>query len=306
MSDEHQGFIKTPRQLITVIVLAFVVPITIIVLLVKFVGSSTRTGAGADAMTPEAIEARIQPVAGFELRDASAPAVSRTGEQVYNAQCAACHATGVAGAPKFGDAGAWSARIKTGLQALTKSSLEGKNAMPPQAGGDFSDTEITRAVVYMANKAGAKFEEPKAEAPKTAEAKPEAAAPAAAPAPAAPAPAAPAPAAPAPAAPAPAAPAPAAAAPAAAAPAPVASAASSEEGTKVYETTCKVCHGTGVAGAPKLGDKAAWAPRVAAGEDTMVKLAISGIRAMPPRGGNANLSDAQVRAAVEHMLAALK
>ncbi len=315
MSDEHQGFIKTPRQLITVIVLAFVVPITIIVLLVKFVGSSTRTGAGAEAMTPEAIEARIQPVAGFELRDASAPTVSRTGEQVYNAQCAACHATGVAGAPKFGDAGAWSARIKTGLQALTKSSLEGKNAMPPQAGGDFSDTEVTRAVVYMANKAGAKFEEPKAEAPKTAEAKPEAAAPAAAPAApaaaaaAAPAPAAPAPAAPAPAAPAapaPAAPAPAAAAPAAAAPAPVASAASSEEGKKIYDTTCMVCHGTGVAGAPKYGDKAAWASRVAAGEDTMVKLAISGIRAMPPRGGNANLSDAQVRAAVEHMIAALK
>jgi len=302
MSDEHQGFIKTPRQLITVIVLAFVVPITIIVLLVKFVGSSTRTGAGAEAMTPEAIEARIQPVAGFELRDASAPTVSRTGEQVYNAQCAACHATGVAGAPKFGDAAAWSARVKTGLQALTKSSLEGKGAMPPQAGGDFSDSEVTRAVVYMANKAGAKFEEPKTEAPKTAEAKPEAAAPAAAPA----APAAAAPAAAAPAAAAAAAPAPAAAAPAAVAAAPVASAASAEEGKKVYDTTCMVCHGTGVAGAPKLGDKAAWAPRVAAGEDTMVKLAISGIRAMPPRGGNANLSDAQVRAAVEHMLAALK
>ncbi|MBC6960253.1 MAG: cytochrome c5 family protein, partial [Lautropia sp.] len=76
MSDENQGFIKTPRQLITVIVLAFVVPITIIGLLVKFVGNSTRTGAGADAMTPEAIEARIRPVAGFELADASAPAAS--------------------------------------------------------------------------------------------------------------------------------------------------------------------------------------------------------------------------------------
>ncbi|MCZ2096140.1 MAG: c-type cytochrome [Anaerolineae bacterium] len=302
MSDEHQGFIRTPRQLITVVVLAFVVPVTIIVLLVKFVGSSTRTGAGADAMTPEAIEARIQPVAGFELRDASAPAVARTGEQVYNAQCAACHATGVAGAPKFGDAGAWSARIKTGLQALTKSSLEGKNAMPPQGGGDFSDAEVTRAVVYMANKAGAKFEEPKDDATKTAEARPQAAAPAAAPA----APAAAAPAAAAPAATAATATAPGAPAAAAAAPAPVAGASSPEEGKKVYDATCMVCHGTGVAGAPKLGDKAAWAPRVAAGEDTMVKLAISGIRAMPPRGGNANLSDAQVRAAVEHMLAALK
>lgn len=300
MSDEHQGFIKTPRQLITVIVLAFVVPITIIVLLVKFVGNSTRTGAGADAMTPEAIETRIRPVAGFELRDASAPAVMRTGEQVYNAQCAACHASGVAGAPKIGDAGAWSARIKTGLNALTTSALEGKNAMPPQRGGDFSDAEITRAVVYMANKAGGKFEEPKAEAPKAAEAKPEAAAPAATAVPAAAAPAAATPAAAAPAA-APAAP---AAAPAPATPA--ASAASSEEGKKVYDASCMVCHGTGVAGAPKYGDKGAWAPRVAAGEDTLVKHAIDGIRAMPPRGGNANLSDAQVRAAVEHLMAAVK
>ena len=67
-----------------------------------------------------------------------------------------------------------------------------------------------------------------------------------------------------------------------------------------------VCHATGVAGAPKVGDKAAWAPRVATGEDTLVKHAISGIRAMPPRGGNANLSDAQVRAAVEHMMASVK
>ena len=157
MSDEHQAFIKTPRQLITVVVLAFVVPILIIVLLVKFVGSGTRTGAGADAMTPEAIEARIQPVAGFELRDASSPGTLKTGEQVYKAQCSACHATGVAGAPKLGDAGAWAPRIKTGLQALATSALKGKGAMSPQGGGDFSDAEVTRAVVYMANQAGGKF-----------------------------------------------------------------------------------------------------------------------------------------------------
>lgn len=276
MSDEHQSFIKTPRQLITVVVLAFVVPITIIVLLVKLVGTSTRTGVGADAMTPEAIEARIQPVAGFELRDASSGGALKTGEQVFKAQCSACHATGVAGAPKLGDAAAWAPRIKTGLQALATSALKGKGAMAPQGGGDFSDVEVTRAVVYMANQGGAKFEEPKVAAAKEADAKP----------------------------------APAAAAPAAAAPAeasaPAASAASAGEGKKVYDATCMVCHATGVAGAPKTGDKAAWAPRIAAGEDTLVKHAISGLRAMPPRGGNANLSDAQVRAAVEHMMASVK
>src|SRR5690606_41996958 len=104
MSDEHEAFIKTPQQLITVVVLAFVVPILIIVLLVKYVGSSTRTGAGADAMTAEAIEARIQPVAGFELRDASSPGALKTGEQGFKAQCSACHATGRARAPKPGRA----------------------------------------------------------------------------------------------------------------------------------------------------------------------------------------------------------
>ena len=286
MSDEHQAFIKTPRQLITVVALAFVVPILIIVLLVKFVGTSTRTGAGADAMTPEAIEARIQPVAGFELRDASAPSVLKTGEQVFKAQCSACHATGVAGAPKLGDAGAWAPRIKTGLQALVTAALKGKGAMSPQGGGDFSDAEVTRAVVYMANQSGGKFEEPKGEAAKQADAKPAAAA--AAPTAAAPAAAAPTP-----------------AAPTAAAPAATASA-SSDEGKKVYDATCMVCHATGVAGAPKTGDKAIWAPRIAAGEDTLVKHAISGLGAMPPRGGNASLSDAQVRAAVEHMMASVK
>ena len=170
MSDEHQAFIKTPRQLITVVVLAFVVPIAIIVLLVKFVGTSPRLGAGADAMTPEAIEARIQPVARFELRDASTPGAAKSGEEVYKAQCSACHATGVAGAPKLGDAGAWAARIKTGLQAMTTSSLKGKGAMAPQGGGDYSDTEITRAVVYMANQAGGKLAEPPAPAASAASA----------------------------------------------------------------------------------------------------------------------------------------
>ncbi|RPH65208.1 MAG: cytochrome c5 family protein [Burkholderiales bacterium] len=309
MSDEHQAFIKTPRQLIAVVVLAFVVPVLIIVLLVKFVGTGTRTGAGTDAMTPEAIEARIRPVAGFELREAGAGGATKTGEEVYTAQCSACHATGVAGAPKLGDTGGWAARIKTGLQALTNSSLKGKGAMAPQGGGDYSDTEIARAVVYMANQAGASFEEPKApasaqaEAPKQVEAKP---APAAA-APAAAAPAAtPAAAAPAAAPTVAAAPAPAAAPPAPGASAAVASAAPSADGKKIYDTTCMVCHATGVAGAPKFGDKAAWAPRIAAGEETLVKHSITGIRAMPPRGGNGSLSDDQVRAAVRYMLASVK
>ena len=161
--ESNTSFIKTPKQLITVVVLAFVVPIALIALLASYVVNANRTGAGADAMTAEAIEARIKPVAGFELRDASAPVAARSGEEVYKAVCTACHAAGVAGAPKSGDKGAWGPRIASGLETLVNSALKGKGAMPAQGGGDFSDLEITKAVVYMANAAGGTFEEPKAE-----------------------------------------------------------------------------------------------------------------------------------------------
>jgi cytochrome c5 len=158
------SFIKTPAQLITVVILGFAVPIVLITLLVNFAVMGTKTGAGSDSMTPEAIEARIRPVAGFELSGASGPVAARSGEEVYKAVCTACHEAGVAGAPKHGDKGAWSPRIATGLEALVHSALKGKGAMPPQGGGAYSDLEITRAVVYMANDAGASFEEPKAPA----------------------------------------------------------------------------------------------------------------------------------------------
>jgi cytochrome c5 len=65
------------------------------------------------------------------------------------------------GSPKFGDAAAWAPRIKTGFDALWNSAMKGKNAMPAQGGGDQADLEIARAVVYMANAGGAKFDEPK-------------------------------------------------------------------------------------------------------------------------------------------------
>ena len=67
-----------------------------------------------------------------------------------------------------------------------------------------------------------------------------------------------------------------------------------------------MCHGAGVAGAPKLGDKAAWAPRLSAGLDALYASAVKGKGAMPPRGGAAQASDADLRAAVEYMAAAAK
>jgi cytochrome c5 len=166
--SEHDAFIKTPRQLITVVVLSFVVPILLIALLVSYVGAGKRTGAGSDALTAEAIEARIRPVGGFVLRAADGPRTLRPAEDVYKAQCAACHDAGAAGAPKLGDTAAWSARIKTGYDALLTAVLKGKGAMPAQGGGEFDDLEIARAMVLMANKAGAGFDEPKAPAAKEA------------------------------------------------------------------------------------------------------------------------------------------
>jgi cytochrome c5 len=290
--SEHSSFIKTPGQLITVVVLSLLIPILVIALLVSYVNTDKRTGAGTDSMTAEAISARIKPVASFELKDASAPKVLRSGETVYKAQCSACHDAGLAGAPKLGDVAAWAPRIKTGYDALLTSALKGKNAMAAQGGGEYDDTEIGRAVVYLTNKAGANFAEPQAPAAAAPAAAAAAAAPMAAAAPAAPAPAAPMPAAAAAAAPV------AVAAVAAAAP-------SSDAGKKLYDTNCMACHAAGVAGAPKFGDKAVWAPRIATGMDTLYASAIKGKNAMPAKGGS-GASDDDVKAAVQYMVAAAK
>ena len=110
-----------------------------------------------------AMAQRLQRVGTVELQVATGGGEPKTGEQAFKAQCAACHAAGALGAPKFGDAAAWAPRIGAGLAALTNSALKGKNAMPAQAGGALSDLEISRAAAYMANAGGAKFSEPKAE-----------------------------------------------------------------------------------------------------------------------------------------------
>ncbi len=271
--DSHTGPIKTPAQLLWTSFFAFVVPVFVIIGLVYFVTSANKPGAGA-VDTDIAVAQRIEKIGSVEIRDANRPLES--GANVFKAQCAACHEAGLAGAPKFGDASAWAARIATGYEALLNSALKGKGAMGAQGGGAFRDPEIGRAVVYMANAAGAKFAEPQLAAPAPAA---EAAAPA--PAPAAPAPAAPAAAAPAPAAPA---------------------AAVAANGEALYKQACTVCHAAGVAGAPKTGDKAAWAPRIALGVDALTASAIKGKGAMPPKGGAMAASDAEIKAAVQYLV----
>jgi cytochrome c5 len=255
---EHTSFIQTPQQLLLVVLLSFAVPIIGIILLVQLVIS----GHGADpaAVTPEAVAARLKPVGHVEIgAGGGAAAGARSGEEVVKAVCATCHQAGVAGAPKIGDKAAWAPHIKMGLQHLSEMAIKGNKAMPPKGGNpSLTDDEVTRAVAYMANQAGAKFKEPAAKPPAPS---------------------------------------------AAAAGKPAAGAA---DGKKVYDTTCTACHTSGVANAPKPGDKAAWAPRLKQGMDALVQSVLKGKGAMPPKGGNASLSDAEVRAAIDFMVSQSK
>jgi len=198
MSDDHQSFIRTPRQLIAVVVLSFLVPIVVITLIATYVQTTTRTGAGADAMSAEAIARRLQPIGRLEVEGAAAPQGGTQG-----AAPAAASAAPAAAAP---------------AAPAAASKPAGGEAAPQQAAGG----------------------------------------------------------------------------------------ADVAAGEKIYKGTCGVCHETGVAGAPKHGDKAAWQPRLAQGVDVLDKHAIEGIRAMPPRGGNGKLSDAEVRDAVAYMIAAVQ
>jgi cytochrome c5 len=138
-----------------------VIPIFIIIGLVYYVTSANKEAPGA-ADAEKSVALRIQKIGAVEVRDANRPL--KGGEEVYKAQCSACHAVGAAGSPKFGDAAAWGPRIKTGFDSLMNSAIKGKGAMGAQGGGDYSDIEVGRAVAYMANAAGAKFAEPKAPA----------------------------------------------------------------------------------------------------------------------------------------------
>ena len=159
--DSHSSFIKTPKQLVVTIVLAFVVPILGIVLIVQLV--THRPSADPNALTPESVAARIQPVARVEFGAPTAAAGARSGEAIVKATCSTCHQAGVANAPKIGDAKSWAPRLKEGLKGMLANAIKGKGAMPPR-GGDTSltDDEVARAIVFMANQSGGQLKEPAA------------------------------------------------------------------------------------------------------------------------------------------------
>lgn len=269
-TEEASTFIKTPTQLITVVVLSFVVPIAVIVMLVNLVLSKPKYDETHPAMTDERVAQRIKPVGEVVLASAGGAAAkgAKSGEEVYKQVCGACHTSGALNAPKTGDKTAWAPLLKQGLDSLTADAIKGVRAMPPRGGNpDLSDLEIARAIVHMANLSGGTFKEPAAPA----------AAPAAAAAPTA-----------------------AAADTKAATAAPAKAAA--VDGKAVYDKVCMACHAAGVAGAPKTGDKAGWAPRIKLGMDALYTAAIKGKGAMPPKGGGAQFSDAEIKAAVDFLV----
>jgi len=153
--DEHSSFIKTPQQLIVVVLLSFLVPIIGIVLLVKLVLNNADANPAVRA--PDVVALRIQPVGRVEFGAASSAAAgARSGEEIVAAACGTCHVPGIANAPKIGDQAAWAKLARAGLPAMMKNAISGKGAMPPRGGlADLSDAELASAIVHMANQSGA-------------------------------------------------------------------------------------------------------------------------------------------------------
>ena len=308
------------------LVLGGLVAFTVIIMIMaNIIGGSMDEIKAGDTARLAAVEKRIAPVGKVNIAGAdqaaatpaAAPAAPRSGADVYQAVCFACHFTGAAGAPKIGDKAAWDARAATGVDSLVSVVISGKGAMPPRGGNPAtSDEEIHAAVVHMLNEMGYDTGETAA-APNTVEQVKEAAS------------------------------AvvesaqttatnaveqvKAAAAGAVAAGQEMVgeavdkakevvaggtadtspSAASTDDapievdlsrGKQVYQMACFACHGTGAAGAPKLGDTAAWAPRIAQGSEMLLKNALVGKGAMPPKGGRIDLSDMDITAAVAYLI----
>ena len=284
MTEEHSSPIKTPKQLVIVVLLAFAVPITVAILISQLVTSGEH-GSGQE--NENMVLARIQPVGSVMLAPVTGPKGMLSGEQVYGQVCKTCHDAGLAGAPKFGDKAAWAKVVAAGDKLAFEHAINGIRGMPAKGGNsDLTDDEVKRAVAFMANKAGADWTAPAVPAAptQTAAASGNTAAPIAA-ANASPAPAAPA---------------------APATPTTAAAAHPAIDGKKIYEGGCVVCHGAGIAGAPKFGDKAAWAPRIKTGMDALYASSINGKGAMPAKGGNPALTDDQMKAAVDYMVSAAK
>ena len=270
---------KAQGSALFTLVSGIIIAIAVIYFLIKLAGSGSF--ADVNQSSEAATQTRIQPVGQLALGD-GIPVGERKGEQIFNKICIQCHAadSSVPNAPKIENNGDWAPRIGQGFDTLFQHALNGFNAMPAKGGAaDLTDQELKRAITYMANKSGGNFPDPDAAAPADQAASGDAAA----------------------SAPAAAGSAPAADAPKADDKGAAAPAAGGADGQKVYEANCKMCHGGTIPGAPGIGKKDDWAPRIKQGKDTLHKHAIEGFNSMPAKGGNSSLSDDEVKAAVDYM-----
>ncbi len=177
-------------------------------------------------------------------QQAAAQNTERSGKEVVDSVCIACHGTGAHGAPKIGNRKAWSKLAARGLTGLSKSALNGVRQMPPHGGNPaLTDTEIERAITYMVNRSGGHWTEPVSRTVKAPE----------------------------------------------------------RSGEQIVQMQCVKCHRDGVGGAPRIGDRSAWIPRLKPGLDVVVRSAINGHGGMPARGGMADLTDAELRSAIIYM-----
>lgn len=270
---------KAQGSALFTLVSGIIIAIAVIYFLIKLAGSGSF--ADVNQSSEAATQTRIQPVGQLALGD-GIPVGERKGEQIFNKICIQCHAadSSVPNAPKIENNGDWAPRIGQGFDTLFQHALNGFNAMPAKGGAaDLTDQELKRAITYMANKSGGNFPDPDAAAPADQAASGDAAA----------------------SAPAAAGSAPAADAPKADDKGAAAPAAGGADGQKVYEANCKMCHGGTIPGAPGVGKNDEWAPRIKQGKETLYKHALEGFNSMPAKGGNAGLSDDEVKAAVNYM-----
>ncbi len=287
--------------------------------------SGIRSNPEGDQIRADAVDKRIAPIGkvhltGDKMETASAaPAAPRSIEDIVSATCGGCHNSGVMGAPKIGTKADWDSRFGNGVEGLLKNAINGLNAMPPRgSAADLTDEQLELAIIKMLQDSGFDIATPATATPAVNEEAPvtqETTMPVIEEAPAAqttnpvskmmnnmastvstamdt-------------------------AADAASATSEAVSDAAStaveaitmtnnDEGEKVYNSACVACHSVGIAGAPRVGDSAAWSARIAQGSDTLNEHALNGFRGMPPKGGRMDLSNEAVTAAVRYMVDASK
>lgn len=279
--DQHPQK-KDSTSLILMIAGGAVLALAVIALLVSLGNTVSKNSVDEQAKADyqqKAMAKVLQPVGTVASVDKSLAPVERTGEQVYNAICGSCHASALLGAPKTDSEADWAPRAAMGLDALVTSAINGKGAMPAR-GGDpsITDKEVRSAVLFMTQGTGIDWDAPAAESKDEANSE----------------------------APADDANVVSDTSKASATPEKAKPAVNNVSGINTYAANCYVCHDSGAAGSPKLGDAPAWSDRLAKGQGALYDSAINGVNAMPARGGNPSLDDAAIKAAVDYMISTVK